>query len=50
MHLEWIYSRMIEQHNENPNVDYMIRFRKIFRQDDKIKAQHKSKNKLKNNH
>jgi hypothetical protein len=28
-HLEWIYHRMIEIHGENPNYDYMIKFREI---------------------
>lgn len=28
-HLEWMYRRMIGTHNENENVDYMIRFREI---------------------
>lgn len=28
-HLKWIYDRLILVHNENPNVDYMVRFRKI---------------------
>jgi len=28
-HLEWIFDRMVEVHSENPNYDYMIRFRKI---------------------
>jgi len=28
-HLLWIYSRLIYIHGENPNVDYMIRFKKI---------------------
>lgn len=28
-HLEWIFSRMVEVHNENPNYDYMNRFKKI---------------------
>lgn len=28
-HLEWIYNRLIEIHNENPNYDYMIEFKKI---------------------
>jgi len=28
-HLNWIFERLVEVHNENPNYDYMIRFRKI---------------------
>lgn len=28
-HLEWIYNRMVEVHKENPNYDYMLRFKKI---------------------
>ena len=28
-HLQWIYLRMTNKHAENPNVDYMIRFKKI---------------------
>lgn len=28
-HLKWIYDRLILVHNENPNVDYMVRFRGI---------------------
>lgn len=28
-HLKWIYNRLIEVHKENPNIDYMIRFKKI---------------------
>jgi hypothetical protein len=28
-HLEWIYNRVIERYGENPNYDYMIRFREI---------------------
>lgn len=28
-HLEWVYERMKFVHNENPHVDYMIKFRKI---------------------
>jgi hypothetical protein len=28
-HLLWIYSRLIEVHGENPNIDYMIRFKQI---------------------
>ncbi len=25
--LQWIYDRMVNVHNENPNTDYMIKFR-----------------------
>jgi hypothetical protein len=28
-HLEWIYDRMKNVHNENENYDYMIKFREI---------------------
>ncbi len=28
-HLEWVYERMNNVHNENENYDYMIRFREI---------------------
>jgi hypothetical protein len=28
-HLNWLFDRLVEVHNENPNYDYMIRFRKI---------------------
>ena len=28
-HLEWVYLRMKHVHNENENVDYMIRFKEI---------------------
>jgi hypothetical protein len=28
-HLEWVYNRMIEIHGENPNYDYMIKFKEI---------------------
>lgn len=27
--LQWVYERMINIHNENPNVDYMLRFKKV---------------------
>ena len=27
--LDWIYQRMINVHNEDPNQDYMIRFRSV---------------------
>ena len=29
-HLRWIYKRMIYEHGENANFDYMHRFAKIF--------------------
>jgi hypothetical protein len=29
IHLEWIYDRMKNVHNENENYDYMIKFREI---------------------
>ena len=28
-HLKWVYNRLIEVHKENPNSDYMIKFKKI---------------------
>lgn len=28
-HLEWIYDRMKSVHNENENLDYMIKFREV---------------------
>jgi hypothetical protein len=28
-HLNWLFDRLVEVHNENPNYDYMVRFRKI---------------------
>ena len=28
-HLEWIYNRLINVHNESANVDYMLRFCRI---------------------
>jgi hypothetical protein len=28
-HLEWIYNRLVSIHKENPNVDYMLRLRRI---------------------
>ena len=28
-HLKWIYERLIEVHKENPNYDYMLKFKKI---------------------
>jgi len=31
-HLEWIYNRMINIHNENKNYDYIIRFKSIIEQ------------------
>lgn len=32
-HLEWIYNRMINHHNENPNSDYMLKFKEILDND-----------------
>ena len=29
-HLRWIYNRMMYEHGENANFDYMHRFAKIF--------------------
>jgi hypothetical protein len=28
-HLEWLYNRLIYVHNENENLDYMIKFKLI---------------------
>ena len=28
-HLEWMYNRLIEVHDENPNIDYMLRMNSI---------------------
>lgn len=28
-HLEWIYDRLVEAHGENPNYDYMHKFKSI---------------------
>lgn len=28
-HLEWIYERLIHVHKENPNYDYMLKFKEI---------------------
>jgi hypothetical protein len=28
-HLQWIYDRLINVHNENKNVDYMLAFNRI---------------------
>lgn len=28
-HLEWIYQRLIHVHKENPNYDYMLKFKEI---------------------
>lgn len=28
-HIEWIYYRMIFQHKEKPNYDYMLKFREV---------------------
>jgi hypothetical protein len=36
-HLEWIYNRMVNVHNENPNYDYMIRFEEIIEELKKYK-------------
>ena len=35
-HLEWVFERLVEVHNEHPSYDYMIRFKKIVQ---KIKEQ-----------
>ncbi len=32
--LQWIYNRMVNVHKENPNVDYMWKFKEII---DKMK-------------
>ena len=31
-HIEWIYNRMVFKHNENPNYDYMIKFKSLIEQ------------------
>jgi hypothetical protein len=31
-HLEWIYDRIVNVHNENPNYDYMLKFKSIIEQ------------------
>jgi hypothetical protein len=31
-HLEWIYNRLISVHNENPNYDYMLKFKSLIKQ------------------
>ncbi len=36
-HLKWIYERMVNQHNENWNYDYMYRFAKIMQKLDETK-------------
>ena len=28
-HLEWIYERLIGTHEENPDYDYMLKFKEI---------------------
>lgn len=28
-HINWMYNRLISVHKENPNIDYMKRFKKI---------------------
>jgi hypothetical protein len=28
-HLEWIYGRLVDVHNENPNYDYILKFKSI---------------------
>ena len=28
-HLEWIYDRIVNFHNENPNYDYILKFKSI---------------------
>lgn len=28
-HINWMYNRLTSVHKENPNVDYMIRFKEI---------------------
>ena len=32
-HLEFIYNRLIQVHNENPRVDYMVKFKEIIEED-----------------
>ncbi len=31
-HLNWIYARLTEVHGENPNIDYMLKFKEILNQ------------------
>lgn len=33
-HLTWIYERLVHVHNENPNLDYMIRLKQIVDKND----------------
>ena len=33
-HLKWMYERMVEVHHENINVDYMLKFKEILKQED----------------
>jgi len=28
-HLQWIFTRLVVKHGENPNYDYMLRFKKV---------------------
>jgi len=28
-HLEWIFARLVEVHGENPNCDFMLKFKEI---------------------
>ena len=35
-HLEWIFERLVHVHGENPNYDYMVRFRQIIESPDKL--------------
>jgi hypothetical protein len=28
-HINWMYNRLISVHNENPNYDYMLKFKEI---------------------
>ena len=37
-HLQWIHDRMVNVHGENPNVDYLIRFRKIIKEQKELEV------------
>lgn len=38
-HLEWIYHRLINVHNENRNLDYMVKFFEIIKKLKTIKIE-----------
>ena len=35
-HLQWIHDRLVNLYDENPNYDYMVRFREIIKQNRKL--------------